>query len=90
MMQRYSFFCKYANICVIFGRNRFERDVFRRGNGGLFRLRSRLFLELAVDGYVGILVETRVGFETLFGLGTAFEDPEIMAEETDPPFQPRG
>ena len=44
-------------------------------------------LELAVDSDVGILVEARVGFEAGFRLGSAFENSEIMVEETDPPFE---
>ena len=40
---------------------------------------------MAVEGDVGILIETRIGFHTRFGLGTTFEDPVIMEEETDTP-----
>ena len=43
-------------------------------------------MEFAVDGYVGILVETGIGFESGFGCSTAFNDGEIMLEETDTPF----
>ena len=41
--------------------------------------------ELAVESYVGVLIETGVAFHTRFGLGSAFEDPVIMEEETDTP-----
>ncbi|MBR6305034.1 MAG: hypothetical protein IKR37_05385 [Paludibacteraceae bacterium] len=44
-------------------------------------------LELAIDGDVGRLVETVIGFEAGFRLGSAFENSEIMVEETDPPFE---
>ena len=44
-------------------------------------------LELAVDGNVGILVETGIGLEAGFGLGTAFNDREIMVKEPDSPFE---
>ena len=43
-------------------------------------------LELAVDGDVGILVETGIGFETRFGLVSAFENTVVVLEETDSPF----
>ena len=46
-----------------------------------------LFLQLAVDGYVGILIETAVRFETGFGFGTAFDNREIMIEKTNFPFK---
>ena len=42
-------------------------------------------LELAVDGYIGILVEIGVGFQAFFGLLTAFHHPEIVAQKTDLP-----
>jgi hypothetical protein len=41
--------------------------------------------ELAVESYVGVLIETGVAFHARFGLGSAFEDPVIMEEETDTP-----
>ena len=41
--------------------------------------------ELAVDGDVGVLVETRIGFHAGFGFGTALENREIMVQETDVP-----
>ena len=44
-------------------------------------------LELAVEGYVGVLVETGVGFETGFGFGSAFANTEIMGKETESPFE---
>ena len=44
-------------------------------------------LELAVDGNVGILVETGVGFEAGFGSSAAFDDREIMVKEADSPFK---
>ena len=46
-----------------------------------------LSLELAVDADVGILEEVSVGFESGSGLGVAFDDVEIMMEETEPPFE---
>ena len=42
--------------------------------------------EVAVDANVGILVETGIGFETGFRLGSAFENTVVMLEETDSPF----
>ena len=44
-------------------------------------------MEFAVDGNVGILVETGVAFETGFRLGAAFDYGEVMLEETDMPLQ---
>ena len=44
-------------------------------------------LELAVDGDVGVLVETGVGFETGFRSSAAFDDREIMVKEADSPFE---
>ena len=44
-------------------------------------------LELAVDTDVGVLVETGIGFEAWFGLGTAFVNRVVMVEETEPPFE---
>ena len=46
-----------------------------------------LRLELAVDADVGILEEVAIGFESGGGLGVAFDDVEIMKEETEPPFE---
>ena len=43
-------------------------------------------MQFAVDGYVGVLVETGIGFESGFRCSTAFEDGEVMLEETDTPF----
>ena len=43
-------------------------------------------LEFAVDGNVGILVETGIAFHARFGLGATFDDLEIMVEETYSPF----
>ena len=43
-------------------------------------------MEFAVDGYVGILVETGIGFESRFGCCTALDNGEVMLEETDTPF----
>ena len=64
--------------------NGFERDFFQ-GHG---RLQGFLpgSLEFAVDGNVGVLVETGVTFHARFGLGAAFDDLEIMVEETYSPF----
>ena len=42
--------------------------------------------EVAVDGDVDVLIETGIGFETGFWLGTTFDDVEIMMEETESPF----
>jgi hypothetical protein len=44
-------------------------------------------LELAVDGNVGILIETGIGFEAGFGLGSAFVNVVVMTEETNAPFE---
>ena len=44
-------------------------------------------LELAVDSNVGVLIETGIAFETGFGLGTAFDDREIMIKEAESPFE---
>ena len=44
-------------------------------------------LELAVDGDVGVLVETGVGFEAGFGRSAAFDDREIMVKEAESPFE---
>ena len=44
-------------------------------------------LELAVDGDVGILVETGVGFEAGFGSSAAFDNGEIMIKEAESPFE---
>ena len=44
-------------------------------------------LKGTVDGDVGILIETGVGFKTGFGLFVRFEDVEVMVEETDTPFE---
>ena len=41
--------------------------------------------KLTVEGDIGVLIETGVGFHARFGLGTAFEDPVIMEKETDTP-----
>ena len=46
-----------------------------------------LGLKLAVDADVGILIEIAVGFESGSGLGVAFDDVEVMMEETEPPFE---
>ena len=65
--------------------------------GNVYRLeRNRLVrmlgfvavgLELAVDGDVGVLVETGVGFEARFGCSAAFDDRKIMVKEADSPFE---
>ena len=60
---------------------RLKRDRFR------FLRFLALRLELAVDGDVGILVETRVRFHAFFGFRTAFEDGIIMSEEPHAPFE---
>ena len=57
--------------------------------GNRFRLLRflALGLELAIDGHVGILVETRIWFHARFRLGAAFENPEIMVKEPHTPFE---
>lgn len=62
-----------------------KREVFgKRGGfcGGLLGS-----LEFAVDSDEGVLIETGIGFHAGFGGGTAFEHSEIMAEETNSPFE---
>ena len=44
-------------------------------------------LELAVDGYVGILVEAGIRLHTGFGLFAAFEDFEIVVQEAEMPLK---
>ena len=44
-------------------------------------------LELAVDGYVGILVEAGIGPHTGFRLFAAFEDFEIVVQEAEMPLE---
>jgi hypothetical protein len=44
-------------------------------------------LKFAVDGDVGILVETGVAFKTGFGLGAAYTNGEVVLEETEFPFE---
>ena len=63
--------------------NRFERDIFRNGLRGKDLLLCGF--EVAVDSYVGVLIETGVPLHARFGLGSAFENTEIMLEETDVP-----
>ena len=46
-----------------------------------------LGLELAVDADVGILIEIAVGFESRSGFCVAFDDVEVMMEETESPFE---
>ena len=46
-----------------------------------------LCLKLAVDADVGILEEVAIGFESRSGLGVAFDDVEVMMEETESPFE---
>ena len=41
---------------------------------------------MTVDADVGILIETGVPFETRFGLFSAFENTEVMDQETEFPF----
>ena len=43
-------------------------------------------LEMTVNADVGILIETGVPFYTRFGLFSAFEDTEVMDQETELPF----
>jgi hypothetical protein len=56
-------------------------------NGGLFEggLLGGGF-EVAVDGDVDVLIETGIRLETGFRFGAAFDDMEIMMEETKSPF----
>ena len=42
---------------------------------------------MAIDGNEGILVEAGIGFEAGFGLGSFFDDVEVMTEETNTPFE---
>ncbi len=44
-------------------------------------------LELAVDGDVGVLIETGIAFEAGFGRSAAFDDREIMVKEAESPFE---
>ena len=44
-------------------------------------------LELAVDGDVGVLIETGVGFEAGFRRSAAFDNGEIMVKEAESPFK---
>lgn len=44
-------------------------------------------LKGTVDGDVGILIETGIGFEAGFGLFVGFEDVEIVVQKTDTPFE---
>ena len=44
-------------------------------------------LELAVDGDVGILIETGVTLHPGFGSSAAFDDREIMVKEAETPFK---
>lgn len=46
-----------------------------------------LSLKLAIDTDVGILIEIAVGFESRSGFGVAFDDVEVMMEETESPFE---
>ena len=59
--------------------NRFKNNRF--GFGGFLALG----LQLAVDGDVGILIETRIAFHAFFGLRAAFDDRKIMAKEPHTP-----
>ena len=44
-------------------------------------------LELAIDGDVGILIETGVRLEAGFGRSAAFDNREIMVKEAESPFE---
>ena len=59
--------------------NRFKNNRF--GFGGF----HALGLELAVDGDVGVLVETGIALHASFGLRAAFDDRKIMVEEAHAP-----
>ena len=54
--------------------------------GGFFLGALGDLLEMAVDANVGILIETGVPFYTRFGLFSAFENTEVMDQETKFPF----
>ena len=54
--------------------------------GGFFLGALGDLLEMTVDANVGILIETGVPFYTRFGLFSAFENTEVMDEETELPF----
>ena len=66
--------------------NRASKGVKDGFEGDLFGLLLGGF-ELAVDGYVGVLIKAGIGFHARFGLGAASEDRVIMVEETDAPFE---
>ena len=61
-----------------------ERDVV---NVDFLLLGLTGSLKFAVDGDVGILVETGVAFKTGFGLGAAYANGEVMFEKTKFPFE---
>ena len=42
--------------------------------------------EVSIDGDIDVLIEAGIRFETGFGLGTAFDNVEIMMKETESPF----
>ena len=63
-------------------KDRFKGNILVRMEG-----LAVLLLEFAIDGYVGILVETGIRFHAGCGFGTTFEDLEIMVEEADTPFE---
>jgi len=44
-------------------------------------------LELAINGNVGVLVETGIAFHAGFGCSAAFDDREIMVKEAESPFE---
>ena len=44
-------------------------------------------LEFAIDGYVGVLVETGVAFHARFGGGSASDYTEIMGKEAQAPLK---
>ena len=44
-------------------------------------------LELAVEGDVGVLIETGIAFETGVGCSAAFDNREIMVKEAESPFK---
>ena len=59
--------------------NRFKNNRF--GFGGFLALG----LQLAVDGDVSILIETRIALHAFFGLRAAFDDRKIMVKEPHAP-----
>ena len=67
----------------------FSGGIWGEGDsGGLLGCEGLLGggFEIVVDGDVDVLIETGIGLETGFRLGTTFDYMEIMMEETESPF----